>query len=107
MSRCKDCVRKQTRAFRQEFGYGDTKPRRPTGRPPKRLTSLVDFDPATDEDVRDAVLCGGMEFTEIAIRLGTTRQAVQQSQERALAKLKRQCVLMGISLSDFITEARK
>lgn len=67
----------------------------------------IDFDAATDVDVADAVACGGMEFSEIAERLGCTRQAVQQCQERALAKLKKHCQVIGISLADFITEARK
>lgn len=105
-AQCKKCISEKQVNYRLIFGRADYESR-PQGRPPKALSGAFDFDASTDIDVADAVASGGMEFSEIANRLGCTRQAVQQCQERALAKLKRYCQIIGISLEDFITEARK
>ena len=60
-----------------------------------------------DQDIKDAVAMGGMEFEEIGRRLGVTRQAAGQMCERALIKLRRTCERMGLRLEDLLPAMKR
>ncbi len=108
MRRCKACVRQHQIDYRNSLPKAAYSPPRRKGRPPRiPMTDTMDFDLSTDQDVRDAVAVGGMNYNEISIRLGISHQAVQQCEVRALGKLRRHCEIRGISFNDLFQEMRR
>ncbi len=108
VKQCKPCLREKQLNWRIMHGRADYGERRmPIGRPPKNLPPLTDFNLKTDQDIKDAVAMGGMEYEEIGRRMGCSRQAAQQVVERATAKLRRHCEAQGISFNDLFQEMRR
>jgi len=93
---CKSCMIK-AQVERQRFIRGQGLPRK-IGRPRKPIYEVIDFNPATDEDVIEAAMVGGFTSTEIAEKLGMTRQGVDNVVIRAIEKLKVNARAMGIEI---------